>query len=102
MSAEIHIGDFNTTFRFTFLDENNAVVNISNLTSREVIFKKPNGERLSKTPSLTTDGTDGLAQYTTASGDIDIKGTWRVQGRVGTASSNWYSDVHSFQVFDNI
>lgn len=103
MSAEIHVGDVGTVFRFTVQNENGEAEDISNLSTRQVIFKKPDGTKLSKTPSLTNDGTDGLMQYTIASGDIDIKGMWQVQGRVAsTNNSNWYSDIHSFKVFENI
>jgi hypothetical protein len=102
MSAELHVNDFGTVLTFTFLDESNEVVPLAGLTSREIIFKKPDGTRLSKTPSLTTDGSDGKVYYTLASGDFDVKGMWQVQGRAANASSNYYSDVLTFKVFENI
>ena len=102
MSAELHVGDFGTVLTFTFLDETSTAVDLTGLTTREIIFRKPNGERLSKTPSLTSDGTDGKVTYTVASGDFDTKGMWQIQGRAANANSNYYSDIHSVKIFDNV
>lgn len=101
-AEEIHEGDIGTVFQFTFKD-NGTAIDISTLTTREIIFKKPDKTKLVKTPSLVTDGTDGLVTYTIASGDINQIGMWSAQGRLALSNTqNWYSDVVQFKVFPNI
>ncbi len=80
--TEIHVGDIGTIIRATIKDENNAIVDISDATSKSMTFKKPSGTNVVQNPSLFTDGTDGKMQYITQTGDIDEKGLWQLQARV--------------------
>jgi hypothetical protein len=100
-SDEIHVGDVSTVFRFTVKD-GASIVDISDLDTLQVIFRKPDGTTLTKTATYVTDGTDGLMKYIIAEGDIDVAGMWRVQGRVSNSEQNWYSDIQSFKVFPNL
>src|SRR5687767_13585106 len=99
---EVHLNDFGTIFQFEIKDEDDAVVDVSTATTREIVFKKLTGDILSKTASLVNAGTDGLVKYVIASGDIDTVGQWRVQGRVILSGKQFSSDIHTFKVFENL
>lgn len=102
MSAnEIHQNDIGTVFRCTIYD-NTTLVDISGATTKQLIFKKPSGDKLTKSASFYTDGTDGILTYTTVSGDLDEIGTWKLQGYVVLASGSWKSDIHTFTVHRNL
>jgi hypothetical protein len=102
MAAEIHKNDIGTTFRITIKDEDDAVVDLSSATTKEILFLKPSGSLLRKTASLYTDGTDGKIQYTTVSGDLDTIGKWRLQSYIVTGGNYWHSDLYKFHVYENI
>ena len=97
LNAGIHVHDYGTIDQYQIRDEDNNIVNIAG-RSLVLYYTRPDGSLLTKTPSLTTDGTDGLLQYTFASGDITQAGWWQVQTRVDT----WYSTHPMFRVYDNI
>lgn len=101
MSEEIHVDDIGTIFRLTFL-QSGSVVDLSTATTKQIWFKKPSGEILTKTASFYTDGTDGILQYTVVSGDLDEKGTYEIQGFVVITAGTFHSDVQTFQVNRNI
>ena len=101
--SEIHKNDANLGLRFTIKDENDNVVNLSGAAKKDIIFKKPNNVKFTKSGSLVTDGTDGVIQYATATGDLDTVGYWRAQCFVDLGSSgSFYSDVVKFKVHDNL
>lgn len=83
--------------------EDNAAVNVSSVTTKQLVLKKPDGSTVTKTAAFVTDGTDGKLQYVTISGDLDTAGTWEVQANVVFPSGfNGRSDVQSFEVRDNL
>ena len=101
--AEVHKNDIGLTFKVTIKDEDDAVKNISSYSTKQLIFKKPDGTILTKTASFLTDGTDGVIYYTTVSGDLDTVGIWRIQAYINDGSSNYRkSNVGTFNVFDNL
>ncbi len=64
-------------------------------------FRKPNGDTLDKTATLTSNnGSDGVATYTTVPADLDQAGEWMVQ--LSETSGPWYADVKRFTVQDNL
>lgn len=101
MSAnEIHVGDIGTQFIITVTD--NTAVDISTATTKQFIFKKPDGTKLTVSASFYSDGTDGKLTYTTVDGDIDIAGTWKLQTLVVISDGTFYSDVTTFKVYSNL
>lgn len=97
------MGDVGTKFMFTIQDcDTTTPVDISTSTSVEIVFKKADGSTLSVTGAFLTDGTDGKVYYDTSAGDVDQIGYWKVQGKVNFPNGNFYSDIHKFQVFDNL
>lgn len=97
-----HLNDVGTAMEVTIVDQDSAVVNISSATVREIVFKKPDGTSVTKTGVVVTDGTDGKMQHITVAGDLDVAGTWRIQGFVTIGSGSWSSDVDSFVVRGNL
>lgn len=101
MIGEIHVGDVGTVFSVTIKDEDDAVVNISSATVT-FIFNKPDGTEIQRATVFVTDGTDGQVKYTTVSGDLDLYGPWRLQAFVDFGSTEWYSDIYKFKVYNNL
>jgi hypothetical protein len=98
---EVHVGDIGTIFRAT-LHDNGVALDVSSASTLEFTFQKPNGTTLTKTAVLTGDGTDGVVEYTTVSGDIDLHGDWKIQAYVVLPSGNWRSSIVEFKVYENL
>ena len=103
---ELHVGDIGTVIRATVNDTDSAgavsVFNVSGALTKDLIFRKPDGTKLTKNASFYTDGTDGKLQYTTISGDLDTAGSWNIQAYIVMPSGTWYSSVGSFKVYENL
>jgi hypothetical protein len=99
--AEIHVGDIGTSFQITVNDQN-GVVNLSNVDSMYILFRKPDDSFKQVTPSLLTNGTDGKIKYVTQAGDLDQYGTWQIQARVVFGSAVYSTDIQRFKVLRNL
>lgn len=99
--AEVHIGDVGTLFRLTFTDDGTAI-NISGATTKEIIFKKPDGTTITKDGNYSTDGLDGKLWCQLDEGEIDQAGVWRIQGHIKTAQGEWHSSAPEFRVHENL
>lgn len=103
MSATAHIGDIGTRFELIVTDEDDAIVDISSATTKEMIFKPPCGVPKTQTAAFVTDGTDGKIEYvTTAASDLDEAGTWYRSAHVVLTSGTWSSDWVAFEVRRNL
>lgn len=103
-SGEIHKGDVGTVFRAT-LKDGSTVVDHSAATTRQIRFRKPDGDRVVKSASLPAgdDGSQGRLEYETTPGDLDQAGYWEWQARIIFADdTQWSSDVKTFQVHENL
>lgn len=101
MSNQIQNGCVGIVFSITF-EANGSAIDISNAQSKSIIFKKPDGTKIEKSASFYTDGTDGIITYTSASGDIDQNGVWRMQGYCAVNSSTHYTSIGNFRVLSNL
>jgi hypothetical protein len=101
MASEIHAGDIGVVFNITVMN-GTTVLNLSNADNISIIFQKPDGNDLTKTATLLTNGTDGKIKYTTVSGDLDQIGTWQIQARVNFGISVFSTDIQKFKVYRNI
>ena len=101
-AGEVHENDIGTVFKLTVKDQDGVIVDISSASTKQIIFKKPGGNILTKTASFQTDGTDGIIKYTTLSGDLNEKGIWQIQAYVVITAGTFYSDVLEFKVYPNI
>lgn len=98
---EIHVGDIGTTFR-VLVKDGSDVVDISSATTKQILFTKPSTDTLTKDASFTTDGSDGLIEYDTLSGDLDESGIWKIQAYLVLSGGSWHSDIAIFKVHGNL
>jgi NAD/NADP transhydrogenase alpha subunit len=101
MASEIHVNDVGTRFLIT-VKEDSTVVDISGAESLSIFIRKPDDTLLARSGNLHTDGTDGKMYYDLASGDVNVAGHYKLQGRVSLSSSTYYTNVYNFQVHCNI
>jgi hypothetical protein len=99
--AEIHKDDIGTVFKLTIVDQAGAVVDVSSDPSPEIKFRVSSQE-ITRVASFTTDGTDGVIQYTSVSGDLTPIGNWTMQGHVDLTAGEWHTTIVPFKVLDII
>jgi len=85
MANIVHVGDTKIIFRITVKDDG-VVRDISSQSALAILLENAStGVSVSYTGSLTTDGTDGAFEYSTATSSIlpaGADGEWRIQGKV--------------------
>ncbi len=100
--ASIHVGDVGTTFLVT-VSEGGAAMDLSAASTKQLIFSPPGGGVvLTKTATFLTDGTDGVLRYVAVSGDLYVKGNWKVQAYLELPGWSGHSDVGAFEVKPNV
>lgn len=99
--TEIRLGDIGVSLRITVKDQDDAVVDLSSATV-SFLVEKPGGSIATFTASNVTDGTDGLVEYITESGDIDEVGIWTLQVKVVIGSTTYRSTENKFRVMRKI
>ena len=101
MASEIHAGDIGTIFRITIKD-GDSIVDVSNVDSKTIYLQKPDSSTRTKAASYYTDGTDGIIQYATVSGDLDQVGTWQIQARIDFGTDVFNTNIEKFKVLRNL
>lgn len=99
--SEVQYGDIGTLFKIRIVDQDGDVEDVSTATTKEIIFRRPDGTTLTKTASLTTDGTDGYIEYSSVNGDLDMLGVWELQARIVKGGNDWHGTVKKFRVLRN-
>lgn len=103
MACEIHVDDLGTEFRVTIVNCDNAAIDISQASVRDIIIVKPSGTKMTKNlVPFFTDGTDGILNYTIIAGDLDEIGPHRIQGKITLAGGSWYSSTDNFDTVPNL
>jgi hypothetical protein len=69
---------------------------------KKIYFQKSDGARIVRDAAFLTDGKDGVIQYAGKTGEIDIAGNWQMQGWVKITSGEYFSEVTSFKVYENL
>lgn len=103
MSLEdIIAGDYGQTIQLTVLDvDTNAAADLSGYTTSQlIILRDPDGNEASKTAAFTTDGSDGVVEYTLVEDDIDEEGNWRARVQVTSATAKLTSLWSPFTVLE--
>lgn len=98
---EIHVGDTGTEF-IVIAKSDTLVLDISSATTKQLIFVKPDGTKLTKTATFYTNGTDGKLSYVTQSTDLDQQGSWKIQAKITLPSGTWSSSIGKFKVYANL
>jgi hypothetical protein len=101
MASEIHEGDIGTTLLITVTDDG-SIVDISSASSLSIYIRKPSGTILTRTGVLETDGTDGKMYYITVAGDLDVAGSYKIQGKVVLPAGSYYTSTATFKVHCNL
>lgn len=96
------VGDVGTRLTVRIVDQDGALVDLTNASSMFVLLRKPNGTVLSRAASIRYAGPDGRITYTTVAGDIDRAGVWKIQGRVTIAGKSWSTELAEFLVKTNL
>lgn len=125
LRREIHVNDEDTAIVLRVYDlspnvfdpqtqKTPPVMDLSNADpgDLEMVFTKPDGTSVTKTATFCTvspalpgqvgDGSDGLMEYRTESGFLDVPGLWRVQGLISLAPGSWASQIVEFRVHPNL
>ena len=93
------LNDINIAIRLTMTKESDSsVLDISSATTKQIIITKPSGEKLTKTATNVTDGTDGKMQYLTITDDLDEFGDYEVQGHIVIGSLDIHTTIGQFKV----
>lgn len=98
----VHNGDIGTIFRLTITDTSGTAIDVSTAATKYIYFQDPTSAKVQKTAVFTTNGSDGKIQYTSVSGDIDMVGTWQVQGYVETSLGKFWTEKDSFKVYSTL
>lgn len=102
MSAgEVHVGDVGTVFTFT-IKQAGVVIPVSSATTKEVMFKKPDGSKMTRTAEFVNGGAEGQVKYVTVAGDLDQSGDWQIQAYLVMPGRENYSDISTLVVFPNL
>lgn len=100
-TGEIRVGDIGTIFEVTIKDDG-VVVDISSASVKDLIFRAPDAAAVSKPADFKTNGSDGIIQYATTAGFLNIDGNWRIQALITLAAGTWKSDIGDFTVHPNL
>lgn len=77
-------------------------VDISSATTKNIVIRRPDHTLLAKPATFSTDGTDGKLFVLTESNDINIEGTYKVQGHIVMTGWNGRSTIGEFEVDENL
>jgi hypothetical protein len=102
MAGNFHVNDVGIGITVQILDQNNTPVDISGATDIVFDFTRPDGSTFDTDGSLVSGGVDGLVQYTTQDGDLNIIGTWVLQVTVFVGGAIYHSDTNVFKVLPNV
>jgi len=98
----VHNGDIGTIFRLTITDIEGIEIDVSSANVKYIYFQDPTGTRVQKIAAFFTDGKDGKIQYTTIAGDIDMVGTWQIQGYIETNIGKFWTKKGYFNVYSTL
>ena len=87
---------------FTIRDQDGLIVDVSTASVMTLTLKRVGAASVSKTLTLTGDGTDGEVEYTTTAADLDSPGIWRLQGIVTISTVVIRSKTVAFNVTANL
>ena len=99
---QIRKDDIGTIFRGTICDQDGDVVDVSGATTKQLHILRLDATSLEEDASFYTDGTDGILQYTTVDGDINICGVYKLQWYVVLPAGSWKTNIVTFKVHDNL
>jgi hypothetical protein len=100
-TGNIHVGDVGTVFQVLF-EEGGEPLDISANTALQIKFERPTLGLLTVDAELVTDGTDGLAQFTSLADTLSQAGTWGIQGYAEIPGWSGHTGTGTFRVERNL
>ena len=100
--AEVQESTIGVLIEYTVLDTAGVALDISNATTKKLVFKKPNGVVITKDADYVTDGADGKLQYASTTGDLSPYGTWTVQAYIVRSGLDGRTERATFSVLRNL
>ena len=101
--AEIHGSDIGLVISVTVKDSDGVVVDISGAVLTEFYLLKPPDTVLTKAAVFGVGaGVDGILQYTTIAGDLDVAGRWKLQAHISDATTDVKTNITEFDVYGNL
>jgi len=88
VAQELQMNAVNAKIEITNV-EDGAVLDVSTVTTKEIVFKKPNNTIVTKTAAFTTTGVDGKIKYMTEPAFLDQAGTWYLQAHLVFPASGY-------------
>src|SRR5215471_252170 len=82
-------------------DDGITPLDIAAATALKLICKKPNGLSVEYAATFATNGTDGIIEYQTITGDLVPSGTWQVQAGFSMPNPE-RTEVVTFSVLRNL
>lgn len=111
MIREAHLGDVGLAFYAIVKDESDGYVDLTSAGPMTMKFQKPNKTVVEQTATRVTayTGTNAaviagvaanavMSYVTTSPNDLNMRGTWWVQGKVVIGSGTWHTDEYLFEV----
>lgn len=99
--GELHVDDVGADIQCEFVDLAAGAYDCGDVVLLEMIAEKPDGTSVAWPAEFINDGSDGLAHYVTADGDLDQAGLWYFQGRLTFADAVLHSERVRRRVFKN-
>jgi len=99
--TDINAGDYGWIGKLRIV-EDGGPVDLTAFTTRQMIFRTPDGATLTKTASFDTNGVDGVLRYEVLTGDIATPGRWLVQARVSRTGAQITTEAHAFDVAERL
>ena len=97
--VDIRVGDIGTEFIFTVRNSADAsLIDVSTYSGRNITFIKPNGDQITVSGLLYTNGSDGKLFYNSVSGNIDQEGFWRARVTLSSSGNLFNTDYYRFTV----
>ena len=93
----IHVDDYGWAGKLRIVQDGVAV-DISSYTTRQFIFRKPDGTEVTKAATFVSNGQDGYLQYVAEDGVFDSEGKWRVNAFLAKTNSELTSGTLKFDV----
>lgn len=98
----VQLGGVGLIFILECLSSAGELVDLTDATSVEMIFRPPAGNHFTRTAQISTPGTLGQIKYITEVGDLTQKGRWEYQGHVVWPGKDLKTSVATFEVLGNI
>src|SRR5262245_53446698 len=100
----IQQGAIKAQILLTYVDpDTGSAMDLSNATTKNLIFRRPDGRTFTRAAEFVTNGADGKLKYiTTAADDTTPAGRWRVQADVIKPDYEGRSRVGMYWVLRNI